>query len=350
MHFSASVLVFGIACAIVSGIMNGVFTLPMRYLGQWPWENVWAIVMLVPCVLMPISIVQLSVPGFIQVLNASPPHAILFACLFGFAWGFGAIMFGQGVAAIGISMGNTLALAISASFGSVLPILVLAPERLFRAQGLAIMAGTLIGIVGIACFGYAGFRREKSQQGNTQEVRGNMVGHARPFAVGLLLCIGSGLLSAVFNIGYSLGQPIREIAVRMGQTTFAGTNLIWLLMLTCGSIPSLVFCAYLMTKNGTWRRYLAKDSARLYALTIGMGLIWGGHTYLYGFASPKLGKLGPSIGWPLTLMAGLITVNACGFLAGEWKLTRLRDRQWMGLGLIVTLVAIAVLGWSSTLG
>ncbi len=350
MHFSTSVLVFAIACAIVSGIMNGIFTLPMRYLGQWQWENVWAIVMLVPCVLLPTAIVLFSVPGSMQILNASPPHAMLFACLFGFAWGFGAIMFGQGVAAIGISMGNTLALAISASFGSVLPILVLAPERLFRVQGLAIMAGTVIGIAGIACFGYAGFRREKSQQGNTQQVRGNMVGHARPFAVGLLLCIGSGLLSAVFNIGYSLGQPIRETAVRMGHNAFAGTNLIWLLMLTCGSIPSLVFCGYLMAKNGTWRRYLTPGSARLYMLTVGMGLVWGGHTYLYGFASPKLGKLGPSIGWPLTLMAGLITVNAWGFLAGEWELTRLRDRQWMGLGLIITLVAIAVLGWSSTLG
>ncbi|HZC42873.1 MAG TPA: L-rhamnose/proton symporter RhaT, partial [Acidobacteriaceae bacterium] len=342
MHFSVSVLVFGIACAIVSGIMNGIFTLPMRYLGQWPWENVWAIVMLVPCVLMPITVVQLSVPGFMQVLNASPPHAILFASLLGFAWGFGAIMFGQGVAAIGISMGNTLALAISASFGSVLPILVLAPERLFLAQGVAIITGTFIGIAGIACFGYAGFRREKSQQGNTRLVRGDMVGQARPFAVGLLLCIGSGLLSAVFNIGYSLGQPIRETAIRMRHSNFTGTNLIWLLMLTCGSIPSLVYCGYLMAKNGTWRRYTARGSARLYVLTIGMGLIWGGHTYLYGFASPKLGKLGPSIGWPLTLMAGLITVNACGFLAGEWKLTRLRDRQWMGLGIIVTLVAIAV--------
>ncbi len=350
MHFSASVLVFGIACAIVSGIMNGIFTLPMRYLGQWPWENVWAIVMLVPCVIMPIVIVWLTVPGFMEVLQTAPPHAVLFASLFGFAWGFGAIMFGQGVAAIGISMGNTLALAISASFGSVLPILVLAPERLFLAQGNAIITGTLIGIVGIACFGYAGFRREKSQKGKTEQVRGDMVGHARPFVVGLLLCIGSGLLSAVFNIGYSLGQPIRETAVRMGHSTFAGTNLIWLLMLTCGAVPSLCFCGYLMKKHGTWRRYAAAGSTRLYILTIGMGLMWGGHTYLYGFASPKLGKLGPSIGWPLTLMAGLITVNACGFLAGEWKLTRLRDRQWMGLGLIVTLIAIAVLGWSSTLG
>lgn len=350
MHFSASLLAFGIASAIVSGIMNGIFTVPMRYLGQWPWENVWAIVMLVPCVIMPAAIVWISVPGFVQVLRAAPPHAIVFACLLGFAWGFGAIMFGQGVAAIGISMGNTLALAISASFGSVLPILVLAPERLFRVQGLAVVAGTLIGILGIACFGYAGFRREKSQMGSTQKIRGDMVGHSRPFAIGLLLCTGSGLLSAVFNIGYSLAQPIRIAAERSGHSAFAGTNLIWLLMLTCGSLPSLCFCVYLMKKHGTWRCYAAAGSTRLYALTIGMGLIWGGHTYLYGFASPKLGKLGPSIGWPLTLMAGLLTVNACGFLAGEWELTRLRDRQWMAFGMVVTLVAIAVLGWSSSLG
>ena len=83
MHASESLLFFGVACAIVSGIMNGIFTLPMRYLGQWPWENVWAIVMLVPCVLMPIAIVRFSVPGCMQILDASPPNAILFACLFG---------------------------------------------------------------------------------------------------------------------------------------------------------------------------------------------------------------------------------------------------------------------------
>lgn len=349
MHITESVLALGIACAIVSGMMNGVFTLPMRYLGQWHWENVWALVSL-PCAIIPGLVVLLAIPGFTHVLGSAQTHAIVFACLCGFAWGFGSIMFGQGVSAIGISMGNTLALAISASFGSILPILVLAPARLHLPQGKAIVLGTFIGIVGIGCFGYAGFRKEKSQKGNGAKVRGNMVGHARPFAIGLLLCTGSGLLSAVFNIGYSLAQPIMQTAVRMGHSTFAGTNIIWMLMLTCGSLPSLLFCGYLFHKNDTWKKFVAPGSARLYILAIGMELIWIGHTYLYGFASPKLGKLGPAIGWPVTLMAGLITVNACAFLAGEWNLTRPRDRQWMGLGVLVTLVAIAILGWSSTLG
>lgn len=65
-------------------------------------------------------------------------------------------------------------------------------------------------------------------------------------------------------------------------------------------------------------------------------------------AAPKLGKLGPTIGWPLSLMAGLLTANAWGFFTGEWKLTGLKDRRWMAAGGLV-LLAIITLGRSSTL-
>src|SRR6185437_11775386 len=199
MHLTTSVLIFGISCTIISGIMNGIFTVPMKYLGRLPWENVWIVLMAFACVIMPILMVLIQIPKFMEVFHAAPPHVVFYACACGFAWGFGSIMFGQGVSAIGISMGNTLALAISASFGSVLPILVLAPARLYLPQGKAIVLGTLIGVLGIICFGYAGFRREQSQKDHTDKTRGDMVGYARPFSIGLLLCTGSGLLSAVFN-------------------------------------------------------------------------------------------------------------------------------------------------------
>ena len=48
-----SYLVLGITFAIIAGIMNGIFTLPMRYMGRWSWENVWALFILVCCVIMP---------------------------------------------------------------------------------------------------------------------------------------------------------------------------------------------------------------------------------------------------------------------------------------------------------
>ena len=94
-------------------------------------------------------------------LSAASPHQEAIAVAPGLAWGFGAIMFGQGVSAVGISMANTLVLAISASLGSFLPILILAPERLAQPQGRFIMLGTFVALVGMACCGDAAALRER---------------------------------------------------------------------------------------------------------------------------------------------------------------------------------------------
>lgn len=344
-----SIVGWGIALAILSGIMNGTFTLPMRFLGRWSWENVWALFILVSCIFMPAAVAVATVSHLQQALIAAPPHAVWIAIGTGFAWGFGAIMFGQGVSALGIAMGNTLVLAISASLGSFLPILVLAPGRLTQPQGKAIVLGTAIGIVGIALCGYAGLRRERSQKNQQAKVRGEMVGKARPFWAGLLLCAGSGLLSAVFNIGYSSAQGLVESARRLENSAFAGSNVVWLLMLSAGAVANLLFCGYLFHRNRSWSKYASEGAMPLYGLAILMGLLWGGSIFVYGAAAPRLGQLGPAIGWPLSLVVGLLVANLCGLLTGEWKFSAAADRAWMIAGLVVLLIAISTLGWSSTL-
>jgi L-rhamnose-H+ transport protein len=318
-------------------------------LGRWSWENVWAIFILISCVLMPLMIVWVTAPGFIDILRSTPVRATIAAVLSGFAWGFGAIMFGQAVSAVGLSMANTFVLAISASFGSFLPMGLLAPEKFGQPQGKAIVLGTLVGIAGIVCCGYAGVLRERSQRLDKEKLRGDMVGSTRPIAVGLALCIGAGALSAVLNIGYSLAQPVISAAVHSGYSAFAGSNIVWLLMLTSGAVPNLCFCIYLMNKNATWKKYAMPNGATLFGLSILMGLLWGGDIFLYGFASPEIGKLGPAIGWPLKLIAGLMTANLIGYWIGEWKLTRALDRRWMAVGLLVLLIAVLILAWSSAL-
>jgi L-rhamnose-H+ transport protein len=347
MNATSSVLTLGVTLAVVSGLMNGTFTLPMRYLGRWSWENVWALFILIACLLMPVVVAATTVSNLEQSLHQAPTHAIVMAIVCGFAWGFGAVMFGQGVSAIGISLANTFVLAISSSLGSFLPILVLDPGKLFERQGEAIMAGTAIAIVGIAFCGYAAKLKERSQV--NENVRQEMVGEARPFWIGLLLCAGAGVLSAVFNIGYSSAQGIVQSAVRLGNSAFAGSNLVWLLMLTGGAVSNLGFCMYLFRKNRSLAKYAQPRSASLYGLTLLMGLLWGGSIFVYGSAAPKLGKLGPAIGWPLSLSVGLLTANLCGIFAGEWRFSRAVERVFMGVGLLVLILAIITLGWSGTL-
>jgi L-rhamnose-H+ transport protein len=344
-----SLLAGGIALAILSGLMNGTFTLPMRYLGKWSWENVWTVFVVVACVVLPVVIGFTTVKHPSAVLSAAPPRAVVIAIVTGFTWGFGAVMFGQGVSALGISMGNTLVLAISASLGSFLPMLILAPERLHQPQGQFIMLGTAIAMAGIGCCGYAGFLRERSEREH-QDTPREMVGSARPLWAGLLLCCGAGLLSAGFNIGYSLSQSIATTAIQLGNSPFAGSNAIWLLVLMSGAVSNLGFCGYLFRKNRSWANFSRPGVTPFYGLAILMGLLWGGSIFAYGAAAPKLGKLGPAIGWPISLTAGLLTANFCGLLAGEWKLARPSARHWMLVGLVILLCSIGILGWSGSKG
>jgi hypothetical protein len=108
------------------------------------------------------------------VIAHAPTTAVGIAAAAGFAWGFGALMFGQSVSAIGISLANTLVLAISSALGSLLPILLLAPRRLFEPAGRRVLEGVAIEVVGIVFCGYAGGLREKASGGTGE--RGDLVG------------------------------------------------------------------------------------------------------------------------------------------------------------------------------
>jgi len=336
-----STLIAGSLLAILSGLMNGSFTLPMRFLGRWEWENVWSLFILVSCLLMPTVLITIMAPQSWALMVHAPVHGVWIAVIAGFAWGFGAVMFGQSVSAIGISLANTFVLAISSALGSLLPLLMLASDRLFEHTGKMILTGVFIEIAGIALCGMAGREREKAVGVGAE--RGNLVGRARPVGVALLLAAGSGVLSAVFNIGFTLARPIAEYGHAAGLTEFASTNLIWWIMLAAGSLANLGFCVHLLAKNRSFLKFRQPGGLRLYTSSSLMALLWGGSIFVYGAAAPRLGPLGPSIGWPLSLATGLLLANAIGIGVGEWRGVSARTHAWLYSGIVVLLVAIVVL-------
>ena len=337
----SSTILLGAFLATLSGLMNGSFTLPMRFLGRWEWENVWSLFILFACLLIPTAIVTVVAPQSWQVIASAPAQAVVIAVITGFAWGFGAILFGQSVSAIGISLANTLVLAISSALGSLFPIVLLAPQKLFQRSGEKILGGVAIEIAGIALCGWAGRLREKA--GNARADRGDMVGRARPVKVALLMACGSGVLSAIFNIGFSLAQPIIDCGRAAGLSQFASTNLIWWIMLGSGALSNLGFCVYMFRKHGSAKKFLQPGIMRLCGLSLLMALLWGGSIFVYGASAPRLGALGTSIGWPLSLAVGLLLANAIGIALGEWKHAPRGALTWMYSGIAVLLVAVVVL-------
>jgi L-rhamnose-H+ transport protein len=333
-------IILGVLLAVLSGIFNGLFTAPMKMITGWKWENIWLVFIVTACLLMPGGMVATMVPNPGGLLGAAPGSAVYVALLFGFAWGFGAILFGMSVDRLGVSLANSLVIGLSSAMGSLVP-LILRRQFQVNAQLVFLLLGIVTFLLGVVFCGMAGRRREGSVD---QAISAGKRTRAYFF------CIGSGIMSAVFNVGYTLALPIAEAGVRLGTSQFVATHCIWLLMLGAGSIPNLVFCLYLMQINNSRPLLTRPGSGKAWGLSILMGLLWGGSIYLYGAAAPLLGSIGPSIGWPLSLAVGLLVANLMGVLLGEWRNANPAAARLMRYGIFTILLAIGFCAVSSKLG
>jgi L-rhamnose-H+ transport protein len=307
----------------------------MKVIRKWRWENIWLVFILVACLAMPLVIVAAENGGLpIAALRAMPSAPVAYALLFGFAWGFGAILFGRSVDRLGVSLANSLVIGISSALGSLVPVLF-EPAWKPDLKFVILLAGVVVFLVGVALCGAAGRLRQPE------------TGTGGASLAAYLFCLGAGVMSAVFNIGYTLALPMADAGVSQGMTRFAATNLIWLLMLGAGSLPNIGYCTWLMRRNGSAPLLLARGTGASWGLAVAMGLLWGGSIFLYGAATPRLGHLGPSIGWPLSLAVGLLVANLMGLLLGEWRDAPPRASARMRYGILTLLAAILLCSWSA---
>lgn len=333
-------IALGVIYALLSGITNGLFTAPMKIIPRWKWENIWLIFILTACWGMPLALVLATVGDFRPVLAGSPPAAVTAALAFGFSWGFGAILFGLSVDRLGVSLANTLVLGLSSALGSLVPLLLAGTLRL-EARQLVLFLGVAVFILGISICSSAGRMRDAAEARGTEK---------KPSFAGYLFAIGGGVMSAVFNIGYSLALPIAATGERMGYSSFLSTNIIWLLMLGAGALPNIGYCTLLCGRHGSGRLFADPEPAKTWGLSVAMGLLWGGSIFFYGAATPLLGDIGPSIGWPLSLAVGLLVANLMGFLLGEWRKAGAPAVARMRFGILTLLAAIVLCAVSTKLG
>jgi L-rhamnose-H+ transport protein len=331
-------LVLGLAYAVLSGLFNGLFTAPMKIIPRWKWENIWLVFILTACVVMPLAAVAMSISDPAAIWSASPAGARAAALAFGCAWGFGAIFFGMSVDRLGVSLANSLVIGLSSGLGSLVPLL-LGGSFTVQLRHYVLFAGVAIFLAAVWICGSAGRLRDRAAQSSV------------PVSLaGYLFAVIAGVMSAVFNIGYALAQPVAAAGVQLGHTRFVATNFIWLLMLEAGALPNIAFCAYLLRRNRTAPLFAGGPVPRTWGLSALMGLLWGGSIYLYGAATPLLGDIGPSIGWPLSLAVGLVVANLMGLLLGEWRDAGPAAARRMRLGILVLLAAIVLCALASKLG
>src|SRR5277367_3401452 len=217
-------LAIGIGLVLVAGLLNGSFAAPMKRMTAWRWENSWLSFAITGLIIFPWIITLLTVPHVGGVYSGSSSATLWKVSLFGIAWGVGSTLFGIGISRVGMALGFAIILGITASFGSLFPLAVLHPEELHSRRGEALMLGTTIMIGGLLFLAFAGKRRERDA-GTSGAARSG-------FALGLLICIFSGIFSSMLNFSFVFGDEIRIRALASGASSSMAANPIWSLTVT----------------------------------------------------------------------------------------------------------------------
>jgi len=339
----------GFTLGIIAGVLSGSFALPMKFAKKWQWENTWIIWSVWSLLIIPWTIALITVPNLGSVYQGVPFQTLLVVFLFGFGWGVGGVTFGLGLDLVGLALGNAIMMGLINGLGSLLPLVIFNREALVKPVGLTIMGGVAVMVVGIATCAVAGFRKEKALSGGDGSGAAENKASKGPFAVGLAVCVVSGILSPMLNFAFVFGDKIREGAVNAGASPINGPNAIWAIALLGGLIVNVGYCSYRLSKNKTWPLFKAEGSRTHWAYTFLMGLMWMGGIALYGMSAANLGKLGPSLGWPVFIGTAIIAGNIMGLATGEWKGSGSQPLTINVVGIALLLVGLGLVGFASTL-
>ena len=334
-----------IGMLIVAGIMMGSSVVPMKYAIRWKWENIWMLYVGFGQVVLPLILVALTVPHAWDAFRLARPAALMSAILFGLGWGIGNVLGGIGYAMLGVGLGLSIVLGLTASAGSIVPLAVLFPERLRSASAMALYFGVAIMLVGLAFSAQAGRLRQTRQAAEEISAGADIQSFGKGnMRTGLLVCLIAGLLSSMLNLAFAFGDDVRVTALQLSASASGAVNTLWLPILVAGFVPTLVYGAYLLIKNKSWPAFVGTGVASHWAIALLMGLLFLGALSLYGIATVRLGAMGPVLGFPIFMSTIVLTGNTAGLITGEWKEAP-RSAYLYGLvGIMFLVFSIVVIG------
>jgi L-rhamnose-H+ transport protein len=313
--------------------MQGAYPLPMKYTRTWQWENIWLVSSLFGLLVFPWMIAAVTIPSLASVLADCPPRAILVVFLFGAGWGVGGLLFGLGVHRVGLGLTLGIVIGLTSALGSLVPLALFHPERLRDKIGLLVLASVAVTLVGLLLCTVAGVYRERGLSAGAAFRHGSYI-------AGVIVCIASGVLSPLFNFALICGDPVMLAATSHGATPAYAPNLILAIAMSGGMIPTTVYCAGALRRNGTWMRFGQPGQIHEWALAIIMGALFAFGNSAYGIGAEHLGSIGPIVGWPVFMAMQVVVGNVLGFTTGEWTRSSPLALRYLAVGNLALVVAI----------
>lgn len=352
-------VIIGVIYHFIGGAAAGSFYMPFMKVKKWAWESMWIIGGLFSWLIVPPLAAWLTVPGFTEIIRATDPSTIWWTYFMGVLWGIGGLTYGLGIRYLGMSLGNSVILGLTAAFGSLLPAVyydfsyhpgkVTFTELMHHNWGHFILIGVAVCLLGIAISGGAGMMKDRDLTRKDRKSGSKSKSVEFKIVTGLIVAVISGVLSACFNYGIEAGTPMAQLAVQRGVNPLFQNNVIFVVLLWGGLTTNFVWCIFLNFRNKSYTDYTDKKAplASNYLLAALAGTTWFLQFFFYGMGESKLGNGASS--WILHMAFIILVANIWGLVLKEWKGVRKRTVLTICIGIAAILISIFFVGYGNGL-
>lgn len=336
--------ILGIFYHAVGGFAAGSFYAPYKKVSNWAWEIYWLLGGLFAWVFMPFLVSYLTVPNLESLFSQLTVDDLMWPYIFGVIWGLGGITFGLTMRYLGMSLGMSLALGLTAIFGTLIPPIYdgALNSLLTTKAGIVTLFGIFISLVGIIITGRAGVQKDKelSSKQKSDSIK------EFDLKKGILVAIIAGIMSASFAFGIASGNSITEKVKLIGTPTLFSNSPLFVVIMAGGFTTNFIWCSFLAIHNGTVKDYIKiKDSPLLknYLFSALGGIIWYFQFMFYGMGTTKMGDI-DFASWSIHMSFIIIFSSMWGIKTKEWKGSSRNTMKTLLTGLSILILSTFVIG------
>ncbi len=338
-------MVTGIAWALISGVMLGLYALPGKYTKDFKEENTWGLFFMLTMFAVPLIATFVLLKGIGDIYTTSDVKAALpIMIVSSLLWGTGVMMWGKAIHHIGMSVGFSLFIGTVILIGSILPIGMEVAQKGF-SEGLPptktlilILVGIATVLLGIIFNGKAGLTREADEKKEGEKDEGK-----KSMAAGIMIAVIGGLLATGFNVAFTVGgKPLGAAVLVAGNAEWTSAVAVMFPVFLSGGVIMAGYFAWQLTSKKAWGSFKTPRFGMNFILIFIMAFFHYAASAGYAFGASRF-DLGPVVVYAIFNTTCVLVAVLSGVITGEWKSASSKARKILYTGLTCMVLGVLIL-------